>query len=273
MQRILKIILILLAVFFLILGGVWLLGRHAAQKRGTAPLSFRQFLGLGTKQNTAAPAQGTTSATFTSGEPVSGTTGATGKIGGNNTLGTPDNYQVSQFTTNTMSPADIGAYANTGRLGTATGFGSPGNYVSTAAIGTATALGGVGASGGISCSATDSAITFTPDEIQQLNALQTRYNAIAANLASNDDVATELSTYTSYKLEEAKIAELQNFCVATTPLLSDPEMKRHVPTPFWHNANQDSETFTAGGVNTTADGTNPTTGESFLERILRINLW
>ncbi|MDB5188687.1 MAG: hypothetical protein JWM92_285 [Candidatus Nomurabacteria bacterium] len=271
MQRILKIILILLAVFFLVLGGVWLLGRHAAQKNGTTPLSFRQFLGLGTKQSTVAPAQGT-SATFTSGQPTAGNAGGAGTIGGTNTLGTPDNFQVSKFTSNPLSPADTTTFTNNGSIGGPNAFGGAGNFVATAGAGT-TPLGSNGLSGGLNCSATDSAITFTPDEITQLNALQTRYNAIAANLASNDDVATELSTYTSYKLEEAKIAELQNFCAATTPLLSDPEMKRHVPTPFWHDTNQDSETFTAGGVNTTADGTNPASGESFLERILRINLW
>jgi hypothetical protein len=272
MQRIIKIILILLAVFFLVLGGMWLLGRHAAQKNGTTPLSFRQFLGLSTKQNTATPAQGTTSATFTNGQPVSGNAGSAGTIGGSNALGTPDNYQVSKFTTNPLSPADNATFTNNGNLGGPNAFGNAGNFVATASAGT-TPLGSNGLSGGLNCSATDSAIAFTPDEIQQLNALQARYDAISANLASNDDVATELSSYTSYKLEEAKIAELQNFCAATTPLLSDPEMKRHVPTPFWHNANQDSETFTAGGVNTTADGTNPATGNSFLERILRINLW
>jgi hypothetical protein len=45
-KRVIKIILILLAIFLFIVGIIWLLGRHGANKTGKTPLSFRQFLGL-----------------------------------------------------------------------------------------------------------------------------------------------------------------------------------------------------------------------------------
>ncbi|HTH93572.1 MAG TPA: hypothetical protein VL576_03790 [Candidatus Paceibacterota bacterium] len=306
-KRIIKIILILLAIFFLLLIGMWLIGRHQAQKAGKHTLSFKQFLGLSTLAPTNANnTQGTLSSVFTSGSQsgsgLSNTPGATGNnntggpgnIGGptNNSSAVDNSVQTSQFTSDTFAP-DTTVFNGSNNVGTGnlagagSGLGS-GNLINSGSGGIGEGQTGGTSSGGISttgsglggdssgtpgCSTADTTITFTPEEIGRLNALQTQYNQISADLASNDDVSTELSNYTTYKLQEVKIAELQNFCQTNTPLLSDPAYQRHVPTPFWHDLTQDSETFTAGTVSAAAIGSNPQTGESFLERILRINLW
>ena len=293
-KRILKIILILFVLFLIVLGGVWLFGRRQAAKNGTTPLSFRAFLGLGTKIDTANPAQGTLGSTFTpSNQPsstglggqtgIEGGFGQPGNIGGPNGANGTGNVQVSSFTNDTQSLTDSTVFNGTSNIGTGSGLGTDTTTGAGAGLptGTTSSDTGLGSSngttpviglGGSNCTAADTNITFTPEEIQELNALQLRFNTISANLASTDDVANELSNYNSYKLEEVKIIELQNFCQASTPLLADPAMKRHVPTPFWHDSTQDVDTYTAGTVNTTASS-DPASGESFLERILRINLW
>ncbi len=289
-KRIITIILILLAFFFVILGGLWLVGRHQATKVGATPLTFREFLGLGTSKKDISIINTPSSSVFTqTGNP--GTTTGTGNANsGTSSVGTDttnggSNVQVSQFTGDTLSPSDNTTFNTNGSIGSGSGLGTDnlagaGNGIGSVSTTNNTGLGGssstaITAGGlGSSCTAADITLTFTPTEIQQLNALQTQFNAIASNLATNDQLATELANYDSYKLEEAKIAEFQNFCQATLPLLTDPAMQRHVPTPFWHDATQDSDTFTGTGTaNATANGNDPTSGESFLERILRINLW
>lgn len=298
-KRIIKIILILLAIFFILLGGMWLLGRNQAKKNGTVVLSFKQFLGLSSKTVSTTGNQGTLSSVFTGGSStgngLGNTAGSGSGLNGNSTAvtgtgnaGTPDNStQISQFTTDIFAP-DTSTYNSNGSIGTGnlagagSGLGTGnltgsdnglGNSQTTTSGGTTTSGSGLSASAASACTTADTTITFTAAEIQQLNALQTQYNQISANLASTDDVAAELANYSTYKLEESKIAELQNFCQTNTPLLTDPAYQRHVPTPFWHDSAQDSETFTAGTVSTTSVAPNPQTAESFLERILRINLW
>lgn len=323
-KRIITIILVLLAIFLLLVGGIWLLGRHTAQKNGSAPLSFRQFLGLSSKAPNATTDQGTLTSDFTDSttggnaggnNPAGGIQGIGGSSGngspsgangsgsigaGGSGIGT-NNVQTSQFTNDTMSPGSgslgsgsvssgggsiisgngggtgSGSIGGGGSIGSGGVITSGGGFTTVGIGGTGTGNPGGGTGnvigGTASCTAADTNISFTPDEIQQLNALQAQFNTLNSKLATSDQVAAELSTYNSYKLEEAKIGELQTFCQASKPLLTDPALKRHVPTPFWHDATQDSDTYTAGNVNSIVDGTNPSSGESFLERILRINLW
>ncbi len=301
-KRILTIILVLLAVAFLLLGGIWLVGRHEAQKNGTTPLTFRQFLGLGTSAKPASTAGGTLTSTFTNPNGATGSGTADNGIG-QTTIGpngtitsTVDNTQVSQFTGSSISPTDNGLinsatigggspFNGSGTIGTGTTLPS-GTPITGGTTGNGSTAGAIAAGlGGTSCSTADTTITFTASEIQQLNALQAQYNAIAANLATESDAANELSNYNDEKLQEAKIAELQNFCQTNVPLLTDPELRRHVPTPFWHDINQDSETFTLSGIttpvgaayqplfNAPATAYSNADAASFLERMLRINLW
>ncbi len=322
-KRIITIILVLLTIFLLIIGGIWLVGRHTATKQGSTPLTFRQFLGLstttapgtgagqgtlgslftapGSKNNTSGTGSGGTSGTTQGTGTSTGSSGdgSTPVVSSNPSGSTPNNVQTSQFTNDTLSPSDTGtgngsSVGTGGTLGGSGSIGGTGTVGSGGSIGTSGGFssGGVSVGGGITsgtgtvgggsgsviggqanCTAADTNISFTPDEIAQLNALQAQFNTLNTDLATNDQVAAELATYSSYKLEEAKIAEMQSFCQATAPLLTNPAMQRHVPTPFWHDLTQDTETYTGGAVNNMVDGNSPTAGESFLERILRINLW
>ena len=296
-KRIIKIILVLFVLFLIVLGGVWLFGRQQAKKNGAAPLSFRAFLGLGTKINNANPAQGTLGSTFTPSDQPSSTGlggtavgtqggfGQSGSIGGPNGANGTDNVQVSNFTNDTQSLTDNTTFNGTGNVGTGSGIGtgnlagagsglSNSGTTSSSTGGNPTTGGATGSGlGGGQCTAADTAITFTPQEIQQLNVLQSEYNNIAADLATTTDVSAENANYSAYKIEQVKITELENFCQANTPLLTDPALKRHVPTPFWHDATQDNDVYTAAVVSTSANTADPTSARAFLERILRVNLW
>jgi hypothetical protein len=272
-KRVIKIILILLAIFLFIVGIIWLLGRHGANKTGKTPLSFRQFLGLGTTASRANTIAGENSATFTitngaggangsgsgangggqfgSNSNGSGIGGGNGGLGNgtgsdNGTLGTGNGAgsntesglgtNSSQFTNNSTSLNGTGTNGAAGGNGTTTKgtTSTTGNQNTTTDTGATTTA--VAAANTPVCSDADTNITFTPAEQTQLNELQNRFYTIAQTLHTDADVETELANHDAFAIKADQVTELYNYCEAQLPAAAaaDPKATAHVATPFWH---------------------------------------
>jgi hypothetical protein len=288
-KKIITIIVILLAVFALLLGGIWLIGRRQDSKAGKTPSTFKEFLGLSVKKAPADIDGGTTTSIFTNVDDGKGSINGLGQDNNSgldsSALPADDTVQSSQFTGNGLSPADnsglapdsgfgvggnIGADGDINGSSNGIGLGADGGSGSSDVGGTGGSAVGSGNSGVTApvCTTADVTISFNEDEIAELNKLQTRYNAIAGHLAGTDEIASEAALYGDYKLEEAKLAEMQNFCQTTAPLINDPVMQRRVPTPFWNNGTDKGTPFS------TPVGSGPNARINvILERLLRINLW
>lgn len=249
MNRIVKIILILIVAFFLILGVIWLIGRNSAMKNGKEPLTFRQFLGLSTKKNPAetVPGDGTsvfngnganngngTNGTGTNGDGTGTNGNGTGGIGTDGT----GNVNVSQFTDGgTVGPGGAGSNSSSGN-GSINPDGSSNPSADPNDDGSISVDGGISDSGATQpvCSEEDMNIDFTAAEIAQLNILQNRFYALAQTLHSDTDVATELANHDAFTLKADNVLSLYAYCQSKLPIIntgSDAMLKRHVATPFW----------------------------------------
>ena len=246
-KRVIKIILILLAILLVTLGVIWLVGRHAAQKSGQTPLTFRQFLGLGTK---SAPANtvptGTDTSVFTGGSGSSNSGSATTGSDGGVSNGFTDNARISQFTNNGISLTN-GANAGGGQ--TTNNNGSNQNSSNQGSIGgdAGSNTGGSGSPSPTSstpiCSDADTTISFTSDELAKLNQLQNRFYTIAQNLHTDADIATEVANHDAFAVKADQATELYNYCESKLPAITDPLLQQHVATPFWNDSANDSLTF------------------------------
>ncbi|MEO5646306.1 MAG: hypothetical protein ABIO57_00860 [Candidatus Paceibacterota bacterium] len=256
MNRILKIILTLIAVFFLILGIIWLIGRNKAIKNGAAPLTFRQFLGLSTKKDAAAilPGEGTSqfNADGTPKNNNGSTTGANG-FGGDGTIDTSGlggigiggtgNVNISNFTNGTTSLAgSFGANnpitGNGSGANGSTGTGANGSNNNSG--GDANSPGNSNAGSASVCSDDDITIPFTADQLAQLNILQSRFYTLAQTLHNDTDVETELANHDAFKNKADSILELYAYCESKLPAINsnganDPRLKLHIATPFWRS--------------------------------------
>lgn len=246
MNKILKIILISIAVFFLALGVIWLIGRNSALRNNKEPLTFREFLGLGTKKAPANTVPDENGSTFTP-DGTGNTTGAgtgdgdgtgTGDIG----AGANGGVNVSQFTNGGTSPIGTGI----GGVGiggnTSLGTNSPGT----------SGIGGEGNGSGIAieipdgattgteleCSDEDLNIIFTSEELAQLNTLQNRFYTLAQTLHSDTDVETEVANRDAFTLKANNILSLYAYCESKLPTIAataDPRLNIRVATPFWRS--------------------------------------
>jgi len=288
-KRIIKIILILLAIFLFILGVIWLIGRHKAKESGATPSSFKQFLGLSTKQNTAQNIAGAGTANFGNGNNGNNGSGD-GSEGGNAYNNTT---QVSQFTDGGTSPTNGAGVGNTGvgngsgatgvgstgNIGTGTGSGANGNGVTgvgttgtlisdnrTAANGTSgdntsgenaasTSIPTCGPGGTSSitlpptCGTADTTITFSPAQITELNTLQNQFYAIAATLHTDADADAELANHDAFEIKAEQATELYNQCEAYLPGLTEPVMQEHAATPFWRQWNDAADSIDGADPN------------------------
>jgi hypothetical protein len=249
-KRIIKIILILLAVFLLVLGIIWLIGRHTAEKSGTKVLSFKQFIGLSSKESTSGngSGSGTNSASFTGSGNGSGSGSNNGAGNGANSAGgigdsgvgdIGDVTNVSNFTGGELAPTGVD------NIGTGdNGNGTPGNSNN----GNTNNNNGDNGSGGSStggstapvCGTADTTINFTPLQISELNALQNRFYSIAEALHTDQDTATELANHDAFALKAAQVTEMYNYCESKLPLITDPNLQQRVATPFWDAWNTSS---------------------------------
>jgi len=274
-KRIIKIILILLAVFLLILGIIWLIGRHKAKENGTTPLSFKQFIGLSSPQSTTGPSTGSLSSNFTgngSSTNGSGTGNGAGGNGSGTGTGISDVTNISNFTNTGFSP--IGTSSGTGSSNTNNGAGGNGNGTTNGQGSSTTNNNGAGSSNGSGsstggttaapvCGTADTTITFTADQLTQLNALQNRFYSLAQTLHTDADVATELANHDAFALKAEQVTELYNYCESKLPLITDPQLQQHVATPFWDqwNAN-DNPGNQFWDVNGTPQGSGPAETDS-----------
>lgn len=146
--------------------------------------------------------------------------------------------------------------------------------------------------GTASCRADDINIQFTEEELAILRAFEERYNQISAELYSREAVAEQRNLHGQLKLKYYRLAELNNFCEQISPRITDPKMQKRVPTPFWHDTNRDSKSFTNYTVSTsdlnnygiTAGNNNPNNKANsvdkhwqnfatLFERMFRVNIW
>jgi hypothetical protein len=307
MKRNLTIIAIILLIIGSFLGIGWYLARNKAIKNGTTPPSFKSFLGIGTSNKAQNGAiDGTNSSEFINPD---GTVSIKPKPLTKSIIP----IKTSTFTNGGLSPLgtanpDIIQGGNTLGGGATSGGGtSSGGGTNTGPTGS----GGSGNGGGItintpSCSDEDLNITFTPSEITQLNGLKNRFFAIAENLHTDADVATELSNHDSFKSKLTKISELNDFCRASpvftnaqpspayspgqrnaqnfgqfVPGVNGQTINYRVATPFW-SENKNNDSFVNQGVNFSGQGNNPkgifveddfAFFERSIEHALRINLW
>lgn len=137
--------------------------------------------------------------------------------------------------------------------------------------------------GVLQCSEDDMNIQFTTEELAQLRALQTRFNTIAEGLYEQDSVAEQKSLYSSLKIKSDDIKGLVLFCENNSPNITDPKMKRKIPTPFYRGT-QDNGTYTSNTSYTSEDNNSmpsnrkpllnfPINATTLFERLLRINIW
>lgn len=87
---------------------------------------------------------------------------------------------------------------------------------------------------GPACSDVDLYITFTEEEKAQIAKLQQRFDAIAGNLVSDQDVKDEENNYSGFVVRTERFAELTKMCTDTMALAaSNPYSTLRIPTPFW----------------------------------------
>lgn len=301
MKRKLAIIISSLIVIALIVGILWFLTRRAAERKGVPPPSFKDFFSASTliRQQQTPGGELTTDFTTNPNTPGQGTTGTgSGSTGsGGTTGGTPEN-NVSIFTNTTLNPSGNGTSGGSigsGSSGTGgttgSGSGSTGSGGTTGGGTGTTGSGGSGTTGGGTgtggsgtgpigtggpgnttpvrmCKDEDLNITFTNEDLARLNILQQRFSTIASYLHTDSDIMIVRANYDSYKVKDAQLKELVQYCEQHAPRITEQRYKTHVPTPFWHENGTDLENhllFT--DINKVGLDT------LFTEQLLRINLW
>lgn len=274
MRRFLIIILIII-VFLGAVGSIgWLLTRRTAVQNGMTPPSFRQFLTFDTKpspEDPESPLQPDINEPQISPSPDTPET-------------TPDEDVItsSQFTSGPIAPAQNQPTQPRPQEEPGTAILEP------AAIPTEPTpipivpvpqSGETPTSVASQCSDADITISFTPEEIQRLNALQNRFYAVAGSLRSDADVARELANYGQFKAKTDQIEELYNYCQSASPSIQEPLLQTRVTTPYWRDPARDRVGYVtpwSQGISLTAqiiDPRNVVFTQGVIERIFKVNLW
>lgn len=305
MRKFIGILSIILIAIGILLGGAWLVSRRTAQKTGTAPRTFREFVTGQSPSGSPSPSStdGGLSSDFTSNtqSPEGSPTSATGTP--SNTSSSPNSTRTSIFTNNNLTPTTTpnGGQITPSSQNPSTPTGGGVVYTDTPVIlvpvppstgsnpGSSTGTGVVTPS----CTDADLNITFTPAELARLQTLQTRFYAVAQTLHNDSDVSTELANHDTFKAKVNKVMELYTYCQNKTPQIAGAMYQTKVPTPYWRDPAADTingfvslaaprgslptPSTTPGifGVNnfTLREDTSVENGKSVLERLLRINLW
>jgi hypothetical protein len=289
MKKSLRIIIIILIILSLILLGAWSRARKQAVKNGYEAPTFRAFLGLGTPKSSKPNEnnQNENSSEFTNEE---------GENTENQNSESPtSSTRKSIFTNGVFSPVTPTNTIGAGGVPVVQG-GSGG---SVGGSGGGTTGGGVAVTPPSpqtqpECSDTDLFIEFTPEEINRLNSLKTRFFAIAAELHTDEDLSAEISNYDLFKTKSDKITELSNYCLqspvytsargssftvrepyGTTVPGGNGAINYRVPTPFWNDKAKDNNAFIHQGLNWQGIFSDPDLvfPERSIEHALRLNLW
>lgn len=282
MKRFRKILIILLILLIVVLCA-WALARRKAVRNGQTPPSFRSFLSIGNSKNNTGTTgnNGTNTSDFTDDENI-----------GTNTGSSTPKTKTSIFTNSGLNPTGIeggGAQGPSEIIVGGTGQTTVGQTGGTGVIGTTG-----GQTTTAECSDTDLTIDFTPDEIARLNALKTRFFALAQDLNTDSELATEITNYDIFKSKSDKLTELYNYCKSSpvytgaqaTPVVASQQygttvpgnngaINYRVPTPFWHEITKDNQAFVHQGINWKGIFSDPDLvfPERSIEHALRINLW
>jgi hypothetical protein len=276
MPRFIKIILTIILIIAIILLGAWILSRKKAADQNRPTPTFRQFLGLGTTPTGTPTGQSPTDLT-----PDQGTNGPTGTgptTPGSSGEGTGSTVAVSQFTSSPLTPTQ----------GTATPIkpapalpSAPINNIQAPVLPPATIasaptiISGPGLGSGPQCTDSDVTIEFTASEITRLNALQTRFLAIAQNLYTDNDAAAELANFDSFKTKLDAVGEMYAYCQEKSPLIGAPAYRTRVATPFWRNPAKDVAGYIApnGSISMPIDSRDTAKTYRLLEKVFRVNFW
>lgn len=270
--------LIIILIVVIVLGGfLYIRSKKTVSPSGGTTSGFKNFFNFGSKGGT--PTQtpdNETSSEFTTENPDTTTASGTGGSSGTNTsiFGTGGPFTPSTEVNTVGSGTGVGGSGTTGggTTGGGTGVGS-GEGVGGGGTGGGSTGGGSGGSGGaVQCSADDTQIEFTPEEIARLQALEQRFYAIASLLHTDSDVQAETANYSSYKILNQKYTELIAYCENKSPLLAT-TTNRRVATPLYTDVSANTY-FTDGPA---ADGvidmqsSIPKLRE--IEQFLRISIW
>jgi hypothetical protein len=292
MKRIIIIIIIIIVTISVILAGIWLLSRNKAQKSGTTPLSFREFI---TGKDGAVEDPGTTPGSLDSEFPEETPGGQSGTPSSPAETGeAPIPVATSTFTNNSSFTPSSGGVAGILDPELRPGSGNPilpgapigGNVDTDVSIVIVPGASTVVSSG---CSEADQNITFTPQELIELRGLQNRFYKVATTLHTDADVAAELSNYDTFNAKLQKLTQLNQYCAQSLPRITDATLKKAVPTPFWRDAARDnlfgyfsgfpalpSNPLLGGLVNAyggSFDLGDATKAQRNLELALRLSLW
>lgn len=245
MRKFIKISILILSVIFLILVGVWLVGRKQAQDAGKTPLTFREFLNLSSKRESGINIGG-------SGDGLSSDfqgpqTGGNGSSSGgspqqDSSVGIPESEtRVSNFTDNTIIPNTTNTEtlpidANNDGVDDSKSIDDV--YDGSKIVATGQTLN--------ECTDRDLNISFTPEEIEKLQALQARFYALSQYLHDDSDVRVEQSNWSTFRTESDRITELYNYCAGNNYngdgyKIADPLLQYRVPTPFWRDERDPSK--------------------------------
>lgn len=268
MKRFFTITIIIIAVIGIFLVISWFFARQTAQKNGTKPQTFREFVtGTSSPSSQTTTTPSTTSSVFTQ-EQETQTAGETQSV-----------VTRSSIFTNTEITPNIDSaptqQENNSTVGTSTGANS-------------TVVGQTSSDTTPICGDADVTITFTPDELVRLKALQNRFYAVADTLYTDANVATEKANYDSFIQKIASINGLYNYCESHRVAVdtANPTFKNRVITPFWYDpairgTPAQAISYTTPGQPITILGQPILTvgpnealyGEKVLQKYLRINLW
>lgn len=312
MKRALLIALGIIILALLILVGTWQTKNYTAKKQGKPETSFREFIGLGKKENQSSSSNSGLSSGF------SNPTTADQLAGSESAF---DNFGSSIFTNSTsLAPGDNGGFINgnnpitPGNQGS--DFSNNSNFNGSSSVGT-----GINYSSDTSnstdssnqnayssedpitienaqerCASEDLTLEFTDQENAQLIALKAELDGISKNLYSDADLSTENENYDSLALLLAKFNEELNYCKAQAPQLTGTEYAMRIPTPYWNDRTTDTESFfdiqatpTVTFSGNRVEGYNDPSAEAlqsidpsdttnvgyflFIEKLFRLNIW
>ena len=214
MKRLITIIIIILILAAIVFGISWIFSRRTAQKNGTTPLTFREFVTGKSGDGSEDPQRpGSISSDFTDPQgqggagspiPTTSTNPNTPRIDTNSSTFTNTGFAPVTSIPPITTPNQPGGGGVIGGNPTTPTLPGGGTTAPTTP-GTVTPI--------AVCTDADLNITFTEDELQKLQALQDRFYEVATTLHNDGDAQTQLSNYNALKSKLDRYRELNRYCV------------------------------------------------------------
>lgn len=237
MKKILIIITSILAIILLITVALWQKNTYDAKKAGKAPMSFREFIGFGSKTQNGTGTGGDLSSGFT--DQANNTANSVQDDTFNNSNALFNNFNDSIFNNAAIAPVVGGSGTGAGTTNTIVSNGTNGTNTTqgstTSASPTTTAI-------TASCSTEDQTLDFTDSELAALQSLKDELTALNGTLYNDDDVAAATENYNSLSLLLDKFTEQKNYCKQQMPQLTGDYAKR-LATPYWNEPATNTTNF------------------------------